>query len=154
MFVLRWRHLLLGWICASQSVDFPSPSCPCRGAGRWPVGSAVVFLPSAPIPAAAAAVRPIWPVGSALVFLPSKKVPVAAAAVHRVSPIQAPIPAAAAVRPIWPVGSAVVFSFSCPPRVGKSFNSFNSFRFPLPVGESFKHVFRSIGAVLIEIEPF
>jgi hypothetical protein len=23
MFVLRWRHLLLGWICESQSADFP-----------------------------------------------------------------------------------------------------------------------------------
>jgi hypothetical protein len=23
MFVLRWRHLLLGWSCASKSADFP-----------------------------------------------------------------------------------------------------------------------------------
>jgi hypothetical protein len=23
MMVLRWRHLLLGWICASKSADFP-----------------------------------------------------------------------------------------------------------------------------------
>jgi hypothetical protein len=90
MFVLRWRHLLLGWICASQSADFPCKQVPFAAAAAvavcplciWPVGSAVVFLPSAPIPAAAAAVRPIWPVVSAVVFLPSKKVPVAAAAVR------------------------------------------------------------------------
>jgi hypothetical protein len=23
MFLLWWRHLLLGWICVSQSADFP-----------------------------------------------------------------------------------------------------------------------------------